>query len=129
LSQGALIVPWKLKRTRQCAKCPWRKDVDPRDIPDGYSEAKHRDLATTIAVPGDISGIGGPLATMACHETHDAHCVGWLVQQSGPGNNIPLRLALSSCANAGKIRLAGTQHETFEETLPRPADAPTKGPG
>lgn len=55
---------------------------------------------------------------MACHEIHDAHCIGWLMNQLGSGNNIGLRIQMISCENAGKIRLKGEQHATFEETLP-----------
>lgn len=106
---------WKLKRTKQCAKCPWRVDVDPHDIPNGYNEDQHRALASTIARPGDIRGSA---AAMACHETDNAHCVGWLVNQLGPGNNIGLRIRMMSCENAGKIKLRGEQHGTFEDTLP-----------
>lgn len=106
---------WSLKRTTQCAKCPWRVDVDPHDIPNGYSEDKHRALSCTIA-----SGLESLTAdrAMACHETHDAHCLGWLVNQIGPGNNIGLRIRLMSCANAKAIRLVGEQHDRFEDTLP-----------
>lgn len=112
---------WKLKRTAQCSKCPWRKDVDPHDIPNGYCETKHRKLADTIARPGDLSGItASRLRIMACHETHDAHCIGWLMNQLGPGNNIGLRLHMRDCENSGAIKLAGKQHETFAETLPDP---------
>lgn len=106
---------WKLKRTMQCEKCPWRKDVDPHDIPNGYCETKHRGLENTIARPGEILQ---QRPAMACHETHDAHCIGWLVNQVGPGNNIALRLQMLSCNNAHGIRLRGDQHQTFEETLP-----------
>ena len=110
---------WKLKRTAQCAKCPWRKDVDPHDIPNGYCETKHANLADTIAKPGDLRGaFGGPMKVMACHETEDAHCVGWLMHQAGAGNNIGLRISLMSCENIGRVRLVGEQHETFEDTLP-----------
>ena len=109
---------WRLKRTKQCAKCPWRKDVDPRDIPNGYTEEKHCALASTIADPGSLRGLGGSLQVMACHEMHDAHCVGWLMNQLGPGNNIPLRLSVLSCENLKQVRLVGEQHETFEDTLP-----------
>ena len=109
---------WKLKRTAQCAKCPWRKDVDPHGIPNGYCETKHRGLASTIAKPGDVGGAFGTLNVMACHETDDAHCIGWLANQLGPGNNIGLRLRMMTCENARKIRLVGEQHETFEDTLP-----------
>lgn len=115
---------WKLKRTAQCAKCPWRVDVDPHDIPNGYCETKHRNLADTIAKPDDIGGalavLNGrePMRIMACHETHNAHCVGWLMNQLGTGNNISLRMQMMSCSNIGKVLLVGEQHETFEDTLP-----------
>ncbi|MFB9794357.1 hypothetical protein [Shinella granuli] len=56
---------WKLKRVRQCAKCPWKVSTNPHDIPDGYSEALHRSLASTIAEPGSLEGTG---RAMACHE-------------------------------------------------------------
>lgn len=109
---------WKLKRTAQCAKCPWRKDVDPHDIPNGYCETKHRALADTIAIEGDLSTLFGPLRMMACHELEDAPCVGWVANQAGPGNNLGLRLRLHSCENVDRIRLVGEQHETFETPLP-----------
>lgn len=109
---------WKLKRVNQCGKCPWRVDVDPHDIPNGYSEDLHRGLADTIAHPGSLRSSG---RVFACHE-HDSeegvHCVGWLVHQIGVGNNIGLRLRMISCENAGAIRVHGEQHETFEDTLP-----------
>jgi hypothetical protein len=108
---------WKLKRTAQCAKCPWLVGVDPHEIPNGYSESKHRALESTIAHP-ERDGSFGPASVMACHETHDAHCIGWLVNQIGPGNNIGLRLRMTRCENAAAIRLRGEQHQTFEDTLP-----------
>lgn len=113
------MTTWKLKRTAQCAKCPWLKGSDRHTIPNGYDEEKHRALAVTIAKPGDIAGLlsGEVLHAMACHETHDAHCVGWLVNQTGPGNNIALRMQVWSCENINKVRLRGKQHATFEETL------------
>jgi len=107
---------WKLKRTQQCVKCPWRVDTDPHEIPNGYSEEKHRALKSTIA--DESMGLFGNTSVMACHETHDAHCIGWLVNQVGPGNNIGLRIRMMSCENARNIKLRGEQHETFEETLP-----------
>ena len=107
---------WKLKRTAQCAKCPWHVDVDPHEIPNGYSEDKHRALACTIAEPG-LGSLRHNRA-MACHETHDAHCIGWLVNQLGPGNNIGLRMRMMRCENGKSIRLRGDQHECFEDTLP-----------
>ena len=35
---------------KQCKACPWKVTTDPeRDIPGGYSAAKHRSLSCTIA--------------------------------------------------------------------------------
>ncbi len=118
--QRATEARTRLARTTQCAKCPWRKDVDPHDIPNGYCEKKHAKLADTIAKPGDLSALlpGSTLRIMACHETHDAHCVGWLVHQLGRGNNIGLRIAMLGCENARHIKTIGPQHERFEDTLP-----------
>lgn len=109
----------KLKRTRQCDKCPWRQDVNPHDIPNGYSVERHRALAATIAKPVDLSSIGEPIHVMACHETHDAHCIGWLHHQLGAGNNIALRIAMRSCENLNRVRVVGKQHATFDDTLPQ----------
>ena len=108
---------WKLKRTRQCEKCPWRIDVDPHDIPDGYCETKHRGLEKTIANEASFFS-NGTLRVMACHETDEAHCIGWLMNQLGPGNNLSMRMRMSSCENSKDIKLVGEQHETFEDTLP-----------
>jgi hypothetical protein len=110
---------WKLRRTNQCKKCPWKVSTDPHDIPNGYSEELHRGLACTIADP--TTGFRPTGHAMACHEHpagHEAHCVGWLMNQLGPGNNIGLRLQMLSCENAGAIRLDGEQHKRFEDTLP-----------
>ena len=57
------MTTWKLKRVVQCKKCPWRVDVDPHDIPNGYSETKHRALETTIARPE--CGLMTPTPAMA----------------------------------------------------------------
>lgn len=110
---------WRLSRTVQCAKCPWRVDVDPRDIPNGYSEERHCALRGTIAIPGEMNL--GTLRVMQCHETTDAepaHCLGWLMNQLGSGNNLGLRMLARNCENIGEVRLIGDQHESFEETLP-----------
>jgi len=111
-------VSWKLKRVRQCDKCPWKVSTDPHEIPDGYSEERHRALACTIAEPGSFRGTAH---VMSCHEhsTEDgAYCVGWLSHQLGPGNNLGLRMRMLDCENVGALRLDGEQHQTFEDTLP-----------
>lgn len=58
---------------------------------------------------------------MACHESVPAdemHCVGWIENQMGPGNNIALRIQLRDCENIGELRTVGEQHQTFDDTLP-----------
>lgn len=109
----------RLQRVKQCAKCPWKKGVNPHDIPNGYSVEQHNTLASTIADPNDVySTLGSELRIMTCHETEQAHCVGWLHNQLGAGNNIGLRLQMRNCENLGKLRVVGEQHERFEDTLP-----------
>jgi Family of unknown function (DUF6283) len=111
----------ELKRTKQCKHCPWRKDACVDDIL-GYSPELHPKLEETIAQPMDWSGLyGNQLKIMACHESpvgDETACIGWLVNQLGPGNNILLRLAMRSCPERGEIETVGEQHETFEDTLP-----------
>ena len=106
-------------RTKQCEKCPWRIDVDPHDIPNGYCETKHRALESTIAEPGMIQ-LGGTIRMMACHESKigkEQPCVGWMANQLGPGNNIALRLWAHKNLKK-RLELVGEQHERFEDTLP-----------
>ncbi len=109
-------------RRQQCEKCPWKTGTDPHEIPDGYSVDLHRGLAGTIAEPGDLRGLaGGPQRLMACHESREPEqlpCVGWLIHQLGPGNNLGLRLAVSMGDIDGRIETVGPQHQRFEDTLP-----------
>lgn len=103
----------------QCATCPWRVDCDPlRDIPNGYSVELHEALSGTIATPGALDF--GPIRAMACHYSpigEERACAGWLANQLGEGNNIPLRIA----AMRGHLPMPiteGRQHQRFEDTLP-----------
>lgn len=107
---------------KQCAKCPWKKGVNPHEIPNGYDPEKHAALAGTIAEPGAVR-LGG-LRVFACHETpvgRELPCVGWLMNQLGPGNNLGLRLAVSMGRIDAEVQTVGPQHETFEDTLPKDA--------
>lgn len=112
-----------LKRTTQCAKCPWKVSTDPHTIPRGYSVEKHQVLSKTIASDNELASLLGdaPLHAMSCHE-HDAeeqtYCVGWLMNQLGPGNNIALRMTMRDCTNIRDAILVGDQHDHFEDTLP-----------
>ncbi len=112
---------WRLRRTKQCTSCPWRVDVDPeQDIPiPDYSVEKHQALKSTIAEPGRVELHG--LHAMSCHEAlegEEYHCLGWLANQAGPGNNIALRMQLLSCENIHELELVGDQRKRFEDTLP-----------
>ena len=111
-----------MTRTRQCKACPWKKSTVPElDIPGEYCEQKHQALRGTIAEPGKIPDNLTSLRVMACHE-HDVGaeqpCVGWVLHQLGPGNNIGLRL-LARDGRFSKLRTVGPQHERFEDTLPK----------
>lgn len=111
----------KLKRTRQCKKCPWRVDTDPHDIPDGYSEELHRKLRSTISQSPLDTLTKRVVPVMGCHEhttPDEVMCVGWLMQQLNQGNNLAMRLAINNYANAHKLETVGEQHKTFEDTLP-----------
>lgn len=113
----------KRKRPRrQCAKCPWKVGTDPHEIPHGYCEKKHADLSGTIAEPGSIAGLGGPMRIMACHESNPGRaipCVGWVAHQMGDGNNLPLRIAVMNGQFDANVETVGPQHTRFEDTLPR----------
>lgn len=109
-----------LKRTQQCKLCPWKVTTNPREIPRGYDPEKHRKLAGTIAQGSAVEQMSSnaPVRAMACHEEHDVYCIGWLMHQLGPGNNLRLRLLMRNCTNLDEVQLDGEQHETFEDTLP-----------
>jgi hypothetical protein len=113
----------RLRRTVQCAKCPWKKSTNPHDIPNGYDFEKHKRLNKTIAKEGLFNLVKALAASeihiMACHEAHEDPCLGWLMHQIGPGNNVPLRLKYFACENLGEVKLIGPQHENFEDTLPK----------
>lgn len=109
---------FKLKRLKQCDKCPWKTSTDPNDIPNGYSRDLHCALSGTIAQPGSFRPTQ---RVFACHESpvgKEAHCIGWLMNQIGPGNNIGLRMQMTRCENIQHVQLDGPQHDCFEDTLP-----------
>ncbi len=104
------------KPRRQCKACPWRKTTVPEeDIPGGYSAQRHRDL---IACQADgFKGFGQPQRAMACHEFPpgaEQACVGWVINQIGPGNNIGLRMRALRGDYAG-WEIDGEQYETVQE--------------
>lgn len=113
---------FKLPRTKQCAKCPFKVSTNPYDIPDGYCEVKHANLKDTIAEQGSLDFLRGGMKVMACHHSSGddkMYCVGWLNHQLGVGNNIGLRIKMMSCENISEIKVYGEQHQRFEDTLPK----------
>lgn len=109
---------------KQCATCPWRTSCVPeRDIP-GYDRELAKRLTCTLA-----SGIesaapaiaGGTMRVMACHYTKvgaEHACAGWLANQLGPGNNLGLRLLVTT-GRMPAPEIDGPQHERYEDTLPK----------
>lgn len=114
-----------LPLTKQCKNCPWKKSTNPYDIPNGYSVEKHKELKKTISNPDDpISSFfnsQNELKIMACHNSKETnlHCVGWLHNQLGIGNNIALRMSMMNYSNAGDIEVFGEQHKCIDDTLPK----------
>ena len=106
------------RKGRQCKACPWKKSTVPgRDIPGGYSVEKHRALRNTIAEPGMISPRA--LRVFTCHEAQageERPCVGWVIHQLGPGNNIAVRMKALD-GRVRDFRPVGPQHATFAATL------------
>ncbi len=110
---------FKLPRTRQCPKCPWKVSTNPHEIPYGYCKTKHANLKNTIAEGGELD-FNKP--AMACHHSEEGdgmYCVGWIHHQLGVGNNIPLRIRMIHCENLKDLKIVGKQHLSFEDTLPK----------
>lgn len=111
---------FKLKRTKQCSKCPWRVSTNPHEIPDGYTVERHKNLSCSIANE-DSEMFPKSVHVMACHHstpTNQMYCIGWLNNQLGIGNNITMRLKMLQCENGHELKVVGEQHQRFEDTLP-----------
>lgn len=108
---------------KQCKTCPWLKCANPRDIPNGYCEEKHKKLKSTIATGTPEKQLSSNLRIMVCHKSkinEETPCVGWLHNQLGVGNNLQLRLWAMK-EDLEEIELIGNQHLNFNDTLPREA--------
>jgi hypothetical protein len=109
--------PSGFERTEQCAGCPWKLSTNPHtDIPDGYSPAKHAALERCRSGIEELYSERSHV--MACHESparRPQACVGWIVQQLGPGNNLHLRiLAATGALDPRQFVTHGPQHESLE---------------
>lgn len=110
----------KLNHTKQCKTCPWKMSATIADIPN-YDVDRHQKLIDTIAdETGNLSKIGCPMKIMACHHSSNGHeyeCIGWLHNQLGNGNHIPLRMQMMYCSSVKEIELDGEQKDTFQDTF------------
>lgn len=111
---------FKLTRTKQCAKCPFKKSTNPLEIPNGYDVELHEKLLRDTIATDTIESLTQQKA-MACHESKigkEEFCVGWLWNQLRQGNNIGLRIKMIGCENLNELQVLGEQHDSFEDTLP-----------
>ncbi len=108
----------KLTQINQCKICPLKLSATVADIPN-YSVETHKNLRGIIAdETGNANRIQeNAIPTMTCHKSIKSMCVGWLHNQLGKGNNIPLRIQMMYYSNAKEIEIDGEQKETFDETF------------
>lgn len=100
----------------QCRLCPWKKSTRGQ-IPNGFARDVH-DLIRSMSTP--MAALHQTELMMQCHETSDAEplpCVGWMVHQLGPGNDLVLRMKMIAGHYDGDLRTVGPQHERFEDIL------------
>ena len=103
---------------RQCRTCPWRADVDPRDIGEGYGHVDPTMLALMTA-EGHRSLVH-PSGVATCHAAADdarLPCVGWLAHQLGPGGNLGVRLRVIRGQIDANIETVGPQRDLPRELL------------
>lgn len=106
----------EIKNNIQCKHCPWKVSADLTKIPN-YNRQQHLDLEPCIAK--DCTDFTNR-PVMSCHNSKECcpePCIGYLVNQLGIGNNIPLRLKVRNWDGIESIKTVGKQLETFEETL------------
>lgn len=103
----------KYKIESQCAKCPWKVTTNPHEIPNEYSVDAHKKLSGTISEGLDSLNNN---RIMVCHETHKKHCIGWIHNQLGVGNNIGLRMRIKHY-DLSRMKIYGKQHINFKDTI------------
>lgn len=105
------MAKWQVNR--QCAECPWRKDVPTGVFPPERFDA----LRSSVE-----QGFGRMFACHKSPEENKKACVGYVMNQvSGEGagpQNFNLRLALSTGKiEPEKMTLTGPQYESYEEMV------------
>lgn len=103
----------KWQMNKQCAECPWRKDVPTGVFPPERFEHLRKSIE---------QGFG---AMFACHKSPEEDkkaCVGYVmnqVREEGDGpQNFHLRLAISrGRINPEQMTLTGPQYESYDEMV------------
>lgn len=99
---------------KQCASCPWKTSIDPDALPGKYGHVR-RDAVARASASGTRS-LRTDTPGMGCHVKRPGPvlpCVGWLVQQLGPGNNIGLRMQVAAGLVDGNVETVGPQRATL----------------
>ncbi len=85
----------------------------------------HEGLQDTIAPSNTLEQLNKfaqskTVKIMACHDSSETelyHCIGWVHNQLGSGNNVALRMSFRDCQNVNEIEVEGEQHSRFEDTF------------
>lgn len=99
---------------KQCASCPWKRSVNPDSLPGGYGHVDREAVAR--ASIGDTVSLRREAPRMGCHVVRPGPvlpCVGWLVQQLGPGNNLALRMDVMVGRVDGNVETVGPQRASL----------------
>jgi hypothetical protein len=105
---GVQLTTWQMHK--QCAECPWRRDVAPGQFPPARYEA----------LRGSVEQGWGRL--FACHKTPEEDkraCVGYVLNQistvGGPQNFNLRRLLSSKRIVPEQMTLVGPQYDNYDE--------------
>lgn len=98
----------------QCASCPWKLSINPDALPANYGHVDRDAVVRASAEPGSFRRPEGP--PIGCHVVRPGPvlpCVGWLVQQLGPGNNLALRMKVIAGVVDDTVETVGPQRATL----------------
>jgi hypothetical protein len=104
---------WKLNRTKQCEKCPWKVSVSA--TPPNY------EWDDKVVMPDHSSG-EGTISMIPCLEsTKDSteYCVAWIQNQVGGAHNPRLRNNMHYFENGKDVKTIGKQHSNCTSNLLR----------
>lgn len=101
---------------KQCGNCPWKKSTKLEDIDckEGFDMDYYESVRDDYVACHDFDRSH---KNMGCHKfPNDSQpCIGWLLHEAGPGNNIGIRLMLSCVDNANELETFGPQHKSIKD--------------